>query len=80
MLFIRGSLFLEFMKDDHLTKPRINVNTHHAHLLKEFLSGCKNCLPRGNDILLYACVLRQMFGYKNACVWNKSHYHKLDNF
>ena len=62
MLFIRGSLFLEFMK------PRINVNTHHAHLLKEFLSGCKNCLPRGNDILLYACVLRQMFGYKNACV------------
>ena len=36
MLFIRGSLFLEFMKDDHLTKPRINVNTHQAHLLKEF--------------------------------------------
>ena len=35
MLFIRGSLFLEFMKDDHLTKPRINVNTHHAHVLKE---------------------------------------------
>ena len=33
MLLIRGSLYIDFMKDDYLKKPRTNVNLLHAHLL-----------------------------------------------
>ena len=33
MLLIRGSLYIDFVKDDHLKKPRTNVNLLHAHLL-----------------------------------------------